>query len=662
MEVIGVVIMRNCLRKFFEAFRYVAPFLPPLIFSFTGAASRMLSLGVQLGDFSKCDLFLLDFWTIVLYLAIFPSVFYLPRSSNWCWEYISYWKAFCYSWLTLILWVPLGFIGFAVTSSVTSVRGSPILDLVVKAAFPYLRVFFAAGVVWLQAAAAITMPLIKYDTLYPFALWTSMLLIPVLATLPVKRASRKAWAKRDEAGSWEKGLWKAHISMDVRPQLSRGTYKPEVEPKPASPSLGYRLKWKTIEEIAERYRKHSRDTMAKIEEDERQAKQLGDREMLKKLERARCLIKSAQKPSELPSKPRGEETTGYKSRESTAQEIADTALCSDKKKLDTLQIVETIKEKSEREGKSIESEKRKRARREDEEMMRREKAWEELTSLQLFDDVVGLEEAKKALVWGFLVPLLFPERVEGASPRGGLMLYGPPGTGKTDLLRVVAEKVRIPLIEVKPSDIESKWVGESEQRIAALFQEARKKSGCIFFFDEAEGIFARRAEWESSHRRTMLAQLLSEIDGLNSQKQRIFVVACTNKPWEMDPATFRPGRFGKMVYVPPPNTKERSEVFKRHMRDKKTAGEINCERLAELTKCETGYYSGADIAEICRLASLEAAKNGTAITMEMLEEAIAKANPSILPIVVKWFEDFQNNWLSKRKAQTSPRRRESYIS
>jgi len=603
MEVIGVVIMRNCLRKFFEAFRYVAPFLPPLIFSFTGAASRMLSLGVQLGDFSKCDLFLLDFWTIVLYLAIFPSVFYLPRSSNWCWEYISYWKAFCYSWLTLILWVPLGFIGFAVTSSVTSVRGSPILDLVVKAAFPYLRVFFAAGVVWLQAAAAITMPLIKYDTLYPFALWTSMLLIPVLATLPVKRASRMAWAKREGAGIWEKGHWKAYSSMDVKPQISR-----------------------------------------------------------KKLERARSLIKSAQKPYELPSKPRGEETTGYKSRESTAQEIADTALCSDKKKLDTLQIVETIKEKSEREGKSIESEKRKRARREDEEMMRREKAWEELTSLQLFDDVVGLEEAKKALVWGFLVPLLFPERVEGASPRGGLMLYGPPGTGKTDLLRVVAEKVRIPLIEVKPSDIESKWVGESEQRIAALFQEARRKSGCIIFFDEAEGIFARRAEWESSHRRTMLAQLLSEIDGLNSQNQRIFVVACTNKPWEMDPATFRPGRFGKMVYVPPPNTKETSEIFKRHMRGKNSAGEINCERLAELTKCETGYYSGADIAEICRLASLEAAKNGTAITMEMLEEAIAKANPSILPIVVKWFEDFQNNWLSKRKAQTSPRRKESYIS
>jgi SpoVK/Ycf46/Vps4 family AAA+-type ATPase/membrane-bound metal-dependent hydrolase YbcI (DUF457 family) len=285
-------------------------------------------------------------------------------------------------------------------------------------------------------------------------------------------------------------------------------------------------------------------------------------------------------------------------------------------------------------------------------------SFEDLVSLKVFDGVVGLREAKEEIVWKFLVPALYPEKAGGRKPGGGMLLYGPPGTGKTELARVlkeVCEENGIKFVHVSPASVNKPYHGQSEAEIAKVFSEARSASnGAIVFIDEADALLGMRGESDPNWSYNELSQFLQEMDGLNTRCERIFVIACTNKPWNVDPAATRPGRLSKRVYIPPPNYSERKELFKLFLKDKKV-GEIDFDRLAYLTSSEAGVYSGADIMQICDEARVLAEKRGSnTITMEDLEEAIEKTAPSIPPKLLDAYEEYEKEYSGKKPPTEAP--------
>jgi len=285
-------------------------------------------------------------------------------------------------------------------------------------------------------------------------------------------------------------------------------------------------------------------------------------------------------------------------------------------------------------------------------------SFEDLVNLKVFDGVVGLREAKEEIVWKFLVPALYPEKAGGRKPGGGMLLYGPPGTGKTELARVlkeVCEENGIKFVHVSPASVNKPYHGQSEAEIAKVFSEARSASnGAIIFIDEADALLGMRGESDPNWSYNELSQFLQEMDGLNTRCERIFVIACTNKPWNVDPAATRPGRLSKRVYIPPPNYEERKELFKLFLKDKKV-GEIDFDRLAYLTSSEAGVYSGADIMQICDEARVLAEKRGSnTITMKDLEEAIEKTAPSIPPKLLDAYEEYEKEYSGKKPPTEAP--------
>jgi transitional endoplasmic reticulum ATPase len=284
---------------------------------------------------------------------------------------------------------------------------------------------------------------------------------------------------------------------------------------------------------------------------------------------------------------------------------------------------------------------------------KRRTSFDDLVSLKVFEDVVGLREAKEEIVWKFLVPALYPEKAGGRKPGGGMLLYGPPGTGKTEIARVlekVCEENGIKFIPASPRSINRPLNGMSEKQIAQLFSEARSASnGAIIFIDEADALLGMRGLLDPNWSFNLISQFLQEMDGLNTRCERIFVIACTNKPWNVDPAVTRPGRLSKRVYIPPPNYEERKELFKLFLRDKKV-GEVDLDRLAYLTSPEAGMYSGADIMQICDEARVLAEKRGSdIITMKDLEEAVERITPSISPKILDAYEEYERGHRSRKK-------------
>jgi len=271
----------------------------------------------------------------------------------------------------------------------------------------------------------------------------------------------------------------------------------------------------------------------------------------------------------------------------------------------------------------------------------------DLESLKVFEGVVGLEDVKREIVWRFLLPLFFPEEAEGVKPSGGILLYGPTGTGKTEVMRRLlgaCRRLGIQVLEAKPSDLVSMWVGETERNIRRLFEKARERP-TVIFIDEADGLLAQREGWEGSHEQRALKEFLQQMDGIR-ENEKVLVIACTNEPWRIAEPVLRPGRLGVHFYAPPPGHGERAELFRLFLRGRRVEGEIDYGRLAEITApSRRGYYCGADIKAICERAQIIALQNGRkALTMADLEAAAARTQPSISAAAVRAFEDFMGRY------------------
>merc|ERR1719350_2001708 len=245
-----------------------------------------------------------------------------------------------------------------------------------------------------------------------------------------------------------------------------------------------------------------------------------------------------------------------------------------------------------------------------------------------FNDVAGCEEAKVEIM-EFVNFLKNPKQyIElGAKIPKGAILNGPPGTGKTLLGKATAGEANVPFISVSGSEFLEMFVGVGPARVRDMFALARKNSPCILFIDEIDAIGRKRGRSApgggNSEAENTLNQLLVEMDGFNTAQSNVIVIGATNRVDILDKALMRPGRFDRQIYVPAPDIKGRSSIFKVHLGSLKT--ELDKEELSKKMAALTPGFTGADIANVTNEAALIAARElAEFIVLKHFEAAIER--------------------------------------
>lgn len=216
-----------------------------------------------------------------------------------------------------------------------------------------------------------------------------------------------------------------------------------------------------------------------------------------------------------------------------------------------------------------------------------------------FDDVGGMNTVKKEIELKIIKPLIHPDlyKAYGKKIGGGILLYGPPGCGKTFIAKATAGQVNAKFISVSLNDILDMWIGNSEKNLHEIFELARNNTPCVLFIDEIDALGASRSDMKQSSSRHLINQFLQELDGIDSMNEGVLVIGATNTPWNLDPAFRRPGRFDRIVFVPPPDTTTRESILKLKLKSK-PSGTINFGSIAKKSE----KYSGADLDAIIDIA------------------------------------------------------------
>ena len=256
-----------------------------------------------------------------------------------------------------------------------------------------------------------------------------------------------------------------------------------------------------------------------------------------------------------------------------------------------------------------------------------------------WEEVGGLEGPKQELMESVEWPLKYASLFKhmAATPPKGILLYGPPGTGKTLLAKAVATESEANFISVKGPEFLSKWVGESEKAVRETFRKARQAAPCVIFLDEIDAIApVRGTSSDSGVTERVISQILTEMDGLEAL-HNVVVIAATNRPDIMDPALMRPGRFDRLVYVPPPDLQARKEILRIHTKGKPLDDDVDLDKLA----VRIDKYTGAEISAVCNEAVMlairdyvleggsleEDAVKGRKVGMKYFEKAMENVEP-----------------------------------
>ncbi|MEW5748114.1 MAG: CDC48 family AAA ATPase [Candidatus Thermoplasmatota archaeon] len=253
-----------------------------------------------------------------------------------------------------------------------------------------------------------------------------------------------------------------------------------------------------------------------------------------------------------------------------------------------------------------------------------------------WEDIGGLEGPKQELMESVEWPLKYASLFShmGATPPKGLLLYGPPGTGKTLLAKAVATESEANFISVKGPEFLSKWVGESEKAVRETFRKARQAAPCVIFLDEIDAIApVRGTSSDSGVTERVISQILTEMDGLEPL-HNVVVIAATNRPDIMDPALMRPGRFDRLVYVPPPDLQARKEILRIHTKGKPLDDDVDLDKLA----AKMDKYTGAEISAVCNEAVMLAIRDYV-LEGGDLDEGSVKARK----VSMKYFEKAMEN-------------------
>ena len=219
----------------------------------------------------------------------------------------------------------------------------------------------------------------------------------------------------------------------------------------------------------------------------------------------------------------------------------------------------------------------------------------EKTGIRL-SDVAGLKSAKEEINRLIIEPIKHPEIYDKFKKKkgGGILLYGAPGTGKTMFAQAIASEIDAKFYSIKCSDIASKWFGDSEQNVKELFEEARKHPCSIIFFDEFESLGAKRDSYSTVMKR-LVPELLAQIQGFEKSDNLLLVIAATNRPWDIDSAFLRPGRFNTAIYVPLPDAEAREFIIRKELYGVPIDSSIDFSRMVKITE----GFNGADVVEFC---------------------------------------------------------------
>jgi len=268
-----------------------------------------------------------------------------------------------------------------------------------------------------------------------------------------------------------------------------------------------------------------------------------------------------------------------------------------------------------------------------------------------FADVAGMNEIKSIMQKKIINILKDPEKAERFKIQipNGMLLYGPPGCGKSFIAEKFAEEAGYNYVFIKSSDLASIYVHGSQEKIGALFDEARKNAPTILNFDEFEALVPNRSKINNSSESGEVNEFLSQMN--NCGKDRIFVIASSNRPDLIDPAILRKGRMDKIIYIPVPDKEARQGIFEIHMKDRPASNDIDYTRLADMTE----NFVASDIAYIVNDAATRAFEDDIEITQSLLEEVIRENNPSVTSKYLKTYEELRNKLESKGKEPERPR-------
>lgn len=258
-----------------------------------------------------------------------------------------------------------------------------------------------------------------------------------------------------------------------------------------------------------------------------------------------------------------------------------------------------------------------------------------------FHDVGGMEKVKEDIRMKIIHPLKNPElfAAYGKKPGGGVLLYGPPGCGKTLLARATAGEIKASFFSIGLHHVLDMFIGESEQKLHKIFELARKAAPSVLFFDEIDALAADRRDMRQSAGRGLINQFLEELDGSRASNDGVLILGATNAPWHVDGAFMRPGRFDRLVFVPPPDVAAREEIARIHGREKPLV-DFDPALIAK----KSDGFSGADLKAVFDVATeealTEAMRKGAVVPVS--GKMLLNACKNVKPSTRKWFESAKN--------------------
>lgn len=281
-----------------------------------------------------------------------------------------------------------------------------------------------------------------------------------------------------------------------------------------------------------------------------------------------------------------------------------------------------------------------------------------------FDDIAGLEAVKEEIRLKMIYPLRYPDVAAeyALTVGGGLLLYGPPGTGKTMIAKAIANEIDATFYVVTAAQILSKWVGEAENNIRKLFEAAKAEERAVIFLDEIEAMIPRRTGSSSTIMQRVVPQILQELEGFDRGSTRsLLFVGATNKPWMLDEAVMRPGRFDTKAYLGLPDSVTRMRLLAIYIGERPLDNDVDLGKLCEVLD----GYSGADIKCLAQKAASvpftefvraqEAAKTRASgdnevkqvdrrpISMADLTHVLESIRPSVTEKDLRQFEKFRED-------------------
>ena len=268
-----------------------------------------------------------------------------------------------------------------------------------------------------------------------------------------------------------------------------------------------------------------------------------------------------------------------------------------------------------------------------------------------WDEISGLEKVKESIKESVLLPLMRPDLYKGIrAPGKGFLLFGPPGTGKTLIGKWIAGHSKSTFFNISASSLTSKWVGEGEKMVRALFAIARIKQPSVIFIDEIDSLLMQRCDGDHESSRRMKTEFLLQFDGLNAEDgEKLLVVGATNRPSGLDEAARR--RFTKRLHVPLPEENARKTIIKNML--KKVKNSLTDEDLSRIALLTDGY-SGADVTTLCKeaaqgplrcaidLGNIETIKESDLRGVEVsdFESAVKIVKSSVSPDEIKHYYEF----------------------